>query len=189
MDNAVEMAPTVSAVSIVALCAALALSRATFYRQRAAAEAVAQASSIVTAGSASQESVEHGGQRLGAAFGPETEGATASPAVLDLAAEVDAMRSHAEMHPSIEDAALDLAVDVAVAPAAEIVTSVAITPAPAAPARKPQHRRIPDEERAVVLATLNDDRFCNLAPAEVWATLLDEGKLLCSATRATSPQS
>jgi len=31
-----------------------------------------------------------------------------------------------------------------------------------------------------VLAALNEDRFCNLAPAEVFATLLDEGEYLCS---------
>jgi putative transposase len=30
------------------------------------------------------------------------------------------------------------------------------------------------------MAALNEDRFCNLAPAEVFATLLDEGKYLCS---------
>ena len=32
----------------------------------------------------------------------------------------------------------------------------------------------------LVLAALNQDRFCNLAPAEVFATLLDEGTYMCS---------
>jgi hypothetical protein len=41
-------------------------------------------------------------------------------------------------------------------------------------------RALSAEERAEVLAALNDDRFCNLAPAEVFATLLDEGRYLCS---------
>jgi putative transposase len=35
-------------------------------------------------------------------------------------------------------------------------------------------------ERQRVLAVLNEDRFADLAPTEVYATLLDEGKYLCS---------
>jgi putative transposase len=41
-------------------------------------------------------------------------------------------------------------------------------------------RALPPEERAHVLAILNDDRFADLPPAEVYATLLDEGKYVCS---------
>ncbi len=41
-------------------------------------------------------------------------------------------------------------------------------------------RALPPEERQQVLAVLNDDRFADLPPAEVYATLLDEGKYLCS---------
>jgi putative transposase len=52
----------------------------------------------------------------------------------------------------------------------------AIVPAP--PRRVP--RALPSEERERVLAVLNDDRFADLAPAEVYATLLDEGKYVCS---------
>lgn len=51
---------------------------------------------------------------------------------------------------------------------------------PAAPTRKRSPRALSDEERNLVLTTLNEERFCNLAPAEVYATLLDEGKYLCS---------
>lgn len=40
-------------------------------------------------------------------------------------------------------------------------------------------RRLPAGERAVVLATLNEGRFANLAPAEVYAALLEEGRYLC----------
>jgi putative transposase len=36
------------------------------------------------------------------------------------------------------------------------------------------------EERHTVLGTLNEERFCDQAPAEVYASLLDEGKYLCS---------
>ena len=50
--------------------------------------------------------------------------------------------------------------------------------APAPPRRVP--RALPPEERQQVLALLNDERFADLAPAEVYATLLDEGKYVCS---------
>ena len=41
-------------------------------------------------------------------------------------------------------------------------------------------RALPLEERERVRAVLHDDRFADLPPAEVYATLLDEGKYLCS---------
>jgi len=41
-------------------------------------------------------------------------------------------------------------------------------------------RALPPEERRLVLALLNDDRFADLPPAEVYATLLDEGTFVCS---------
>ena len=31
-----------------------------------------------------------------------------------------------------------------------------------------------------MLGVLNDERFCDMAPQTVWATLLDEGRYLCS---------
>ena len=49
---------------------------------------------------------------------------------------------------------------------------------PGTPRRVP--RALPPEERERVLTVLNDDRFADLPPAEVYATLLDEGKYLCS---------
>ena len=42
------------------------------------------------------------------------------------------------------------------------------------------HRALLDAERDEVLSTLNSDRFVDKAPAEVFATLLDEGTYLCS---------
>jgi putative transposase len=50
--------------------------------------------------------------------------------------------------------------------------------APTPPRRVP--RALPPEERQQVLALLHDDRFADLPPAEVYATLLDEGKYVCS---------
>ena len=41
-------------------------------------------------------------------------------------------------------------------------------------------RALSTDERAAVLAVLNEPRFVDLAPAEVYATLLDEGRYLCS---------
>ena len=39
---------------------------------------------------------------------------------------------------------------------------------------------LPDEEREQVLAVLCSERFADLAPAQVYATLLDEGIFMCS---------
>ncbi len=52
------------------------------------------------------------------------------------------------------------------------------------PDRVPAVRQIPralsPEERERILAVLNSERFAEQPPAEVYATLLDEGKYLCS---------
>jgi putative transposase len=49
-------------------------------------------------------------------------------------------------------------------------------------ARRPRFvpRALLPDERMQVLARLTDDRFADRAPAQVYATLLDEGTLLCS---------
>lgn len=41
-------------------------------------------------------------------------------------------------------------------------------------------RRIPDNERKTILAVLHEPRFADLAPAQVFATLLEENRYLCS---------
>mgnify|MGYP001821058090 FL=1 len=49
------------------------------------------------------------------------------------------------------------------------------------PAPKPRsHRAFTDTERDQVLEVLNSERFCDLAPAQVWAILLDEGRYIAS---------
>jgi putative transposase len=48
------------------------------------------------------------------------------------------------------------------------------------PPRRPPPRALQAEERAAVLGVLHEPRFVDLAPAEVYATLLDEGRYLCS---------
>jgi putative transposase len=50
--------------------------------------------------------------------------------------------------------------------------------APKPPRRVP--RALPPEERERVLAILHDERFVDLPPAEVYATLLDAGTYVCS---------
>jgi len=50
---------------------------------------------------------------------------------------------------------------------------------PAKPRPRPA-RSLSDEEQAQVLATLDSERFMDLAPAQVYATLLEDGEYLCS---------
>lgn len=51
-------------------------------------------------------------------------------------------------------------------------------PSPALP--RPHHRALCQAERDEVLAALHSERFADMAPAAVYATLLDEGTYLCS---------
>jgi len=54
-------------------------------------------------------------------------------------------------------------------------------PAPREPRpRGPHPRALSEAEREAVLAELHGERFVDCAPAEVWATLLDEGRYLAS---------
>src|SRR5438034_754137 len=41
-------------------------------------------------------------------------------------------------------------------------------------------RALSADERDRIIEVLDSERFCDLAPAQVWATLLDEGTYLCS---------
>ncbi len=52
--------------------------------------------------------------------------------------------------------------------------------AAACPPRAPSPRALPAETQATALAHLHDARFCDAAPAQVHATLLDEGIYVCS---------
>jgi hypothetical protein len=58
--------------------------------------------------------------------------------------------------------------------------SPAPPPRPAAAGRSRQPRELTEAERAAVLDVLHSPRFCDMAPAAVYATLLDEGVYLCS---------
>jgi len=54
-----------------------------------------------------------------------------------------------------------------------------VPPAESRPRPTPP-RALVESERQAVLAVLHSERFCDAAPAEVYATLLDEGTYLCS---------
>ena len=52
---------------------------------------------------------------------------------------------------------------------------------PTVPRNAQRHpRRLEEPLEQEVLGVLNSERFCDMAPAEVFATLLDEGEYLCS---------
>jgi len=53
-------------------------------------------------------------------------------------------------------------------------------PRPPADSKRSSSRALTSQERQQVLETLHEPRFVDLAPAEVYATLLDEGRYLCS---------
>lgn len=83
----------------------------------------------------------------------------------------------------------DLSRDVGVAPAcralglsrATLYRNRATPDKPAvSAARLTPPRALAPEERSLVLNTLNSERFCDVSPAAVYATLLDEGDFLCS---------
>jgi putative transposase len=52
-------------------------------------------------------------------------------------------------------------------------------PNPAPSPRPTPQRALDEEEKAEVRAVLNSERFCDAAPREVYATLLDEGEYYC----------
>ena len=84
-------------------------------------------------------------------------------------------------------AAAELAVDIGVKPACE---ALGVSRATFYRLRKPVEKRqqprptpsraLTADERLEVLAALDSERFVDRAPAEVVATLLDEGTYLCS---------
>ena len=53
-------------------------------------------------------------------------------------------------------------------------------PAPLPHKDRPQPRALSESERAAILDELHSERFVDMSPTEVWATLLDEGRYLGS---------
>ena len=48
------------------------------------------------------------------------------------------------------------------------------------PPRPRSPRALSEAEEQAIIEVLNEERFCDMAPAQIWATLLDEGSYLCS---------
>jgi len=46
--------------------------------------------------------------------------------------------------------------------------------------KKPSARKLTEDEEDKILAIVNSDRFCDMAPGEIFFTLLDEGQYYCS---------
>jgi putative transposase len=60
------------------------------------------------------------------------------------------------------------------------VSPVPARPAPVHQRDRPQPRALSGAERAAIITVLHSDRYVDLAPAQVWASLLDEGIYLGS---------
>lgn len=54
------------------------------------------------------------------------------------------------------------------------------SPPPPKPARPEPANKLTEAERQRILSVLRDEQYCDLAPAQVWARLLDDGIYLCS---------
>jgi len=66
-------------------------------------------------------------------------------------------------------------------PRATYYRATSMTECPAEPSPRPSPARaLSPDERVAVLEALNSERFCDVAPAAVQATLLDEDRYLCS---------
>ena len=46
--------------------------------------------------------------------------------------------------------------------------------------KKPSARKLTEDEENKILSIVNSDRFCDMAPGEIFFTLLDEGQYYCS---------
>ena len=143
MDSVVHGKP--AGISVRALCKALCLPAATYYRRRAA---LAPASTTPT--ERTIEPSATGALLVVAVCGQDEQGATAPAGNVGQGAVSSPARNGVE-------------------------------PMGTAPKKgRPSPRALSADERTEVLAALDDDCFCNLAPAEVFATLLDEGRYICS---------
>ena len=158
MTTLVEMGPV---VAVAALCAALGLARATYYRRVGARDAT------VVPVVAAAARVEGPGVPLveRSTGGADSEALEMAAAVLEPATvqKDDGIAQTADVPP---EAALVLA----------IKPDAAKVPKPA----KRVPRALTPQERDAVLAHLNGPRFVDLSPGETYATLLDEGIHLCS---------
>ena len=167
MDAVVEHGP---AVGVLALCAALNVSRASVYRRRKAPVPPADGESVPNVAQEPPSEALAPSALLPGGLDTLTDGAlavgrqgwaaTAPYQPLAVPIDVDSARNHPDL--------------------AAVAMAHAVSPPPEPPAKSSSPRALPLAERAAVLGVLTENRFCDLAPAEVYATLLDEGRFLCS---------
>jgi putative transposase len=88
--------------------------------------------------------------------------------------------SRASLYRRKKGAVAALAAEGAIVPPTALVEVEGDGAARSGAKRRASPRALSPDERANVLAVLHEPRFCDLAPAEVYATLLDEQRYLCS---------
>ena len=180
-----------TSLPVLLLCAVLGLSRATYYRHQTSTEPkAAQDSSVMQElGSGAQEAPASlplsdlsplalpRAQEGTPALGRGEQVATAPPPHLESGPSASAAQIEVERVPPSER--MELAEPSIIHPAnAPAADSPSVLPGKAH--RKSSPRAIPNDEQQRILAVLNEPRFCDQSPAEVYATLLDEGTYLCS---------
>jgi len=201
MNALVEMGPV---FGLVALCAALGLSRATYYRLRHAASAasgvkepspsiVNQTNETMTNSSEPLSTpcaeptlpVDGPGVPAGVVGEPKPLCATSETreAILEARGASEAPESlpvvvEATIAPASTSTGVEASADPVENPARPTQSHLDAGVVVAAPKKVP--RALSKLEEANVLGLLNDARFYDLSPAEVYATLLDEGCYVCS---------
>jgi len=155
MGAVIDLVPS---FGVESLCDGLGLSRATLYRRRH--EAAVQAPVV-------RDDDEQSGRQPVVDLDHGMEAATVPPYATGERASDGAARRHCA-----EDVVREDEAHVPVQPHTEV----------AAPevARKASHRALSEAERAAVLTLLVDDKYCDKSPAEIYASLLDEGRYYCS---------
>ena len=179
MKLLVEMGPV---VGLVALCVALELSRATYYRLRSAAQRRLSPALVVSSSLPAQDAGVAVVALTGVELPNPSPEAPASnlvaPGVLRgqecLSSAVEVGTSARELTPSSAEGGASTVAGVDDAVGATVQGNVVALP------RKVVPRALSEMEVSHVLKVLNGARFCDLSPAEVYATLLDEGLYFCS---------
>jgi putative transposase len=151
-------------VGVLVLCTALGVSRATFYRHHGGEH-----------DTVSSPSVQDGSEAV-ASLAEVQVGAQQEPGAL--APGAGTLCPHPLEGGPLEPPRGVWAKPLAASTAPELQTEQGGLESP--PSHKAAVRALSEPERRAVLDILHQERFCDLSPAEVFATLLDEKQYLCS---------
>jgi putative transposase len=155
MGAVIDLAPS---FGVESLCEGLGLSRATLYRRRQ--EAAVPASVV-------RDDDEQSGRQPVVALEHGMEAATVPPS----ATEEDT-NDGAARRCCAEDVVRDEGAHALPQPHSEVAAPTV--------ARKTSYRALSETERKAVLQLLVDEKYCDKSPAEIYASLLDEGWYYCS---------